>query len=452
MKRTQRTTSIARSAIGRVAATATMTLTLLAAARTASADITFEWVHVVDEGNAADSTGFGAVPYRYRIAKYEVTNDQYARFLDAVADSDPNQLWNPNMEIDRFGSDGSYIYGPPFADGDRPVHHVSFLNAMRFANWLHNGQPIGPQGPGTTEDGAYTIGNGLNETRSAGARFFIPSEDEWYKAAYYDPRPSAEGGPPGDDNYWSYPTRSDVAPTGTAPPGDVNSCNFDDAVGMTTDIGSYVSSLSFYNTFDQAGNLNEFTEAIIGGAFRGMRGGSYADTLPDVLGALFQDSILPDEESAVTGFRIAAAPGMEAIINCSGPYQGGDPVPFTVTLTNHRPVPFTSGVLIRLRFPGFPAESMILFEERLTFQPGQSITQAANLPTSTETVQGGYSLSIGATDPILGERGVSSFCNFNIVQVDRYPEKRQDRGDVAHFGASGSATKSGGWPNHRRTN
>ena len=70
---------------------------------------------------------------------------------------------------------------------NRPVNYVSFWDAARFANWLHNGQPTGPQGPGTTEGGAYhDVGNQTLFGRNAGAKFFIPTENEWYKAAYHD--------------------------------------------------------------------------------------------------------------------------------------------------------------------------------------------------------------------------------------------------------------------------
>ena len=108
---------------------------------------------------------------------------------------------------------------------------------MRFVNWLENGQ-----GSGATESGVYTISDGVSETRSASANFFIPSEDEWYKAAYYDPRSEAAGGPPGDDNYWLYPTQSDTAPTAVAPPGGANSANCNLAVGDTTDVGAYTNT------------------------------------------------------------------------------------------------------------------------------------------------------------------------------------------------------------------
>ena len=83
---------------------------------------------------------------------------------------------------------------------------MSFWDACRFCNWLHNGQ-----GDGDTEDGAYTLKgyrgtDGRKVKRNPGAKWFIPNEDEWYKAAYYDPQK------PGGPGYWDYPTRSDTKP------------------------------------------------------------------------------------------------------------------------------------------------------------------------------------------------------------------------------------------------
>src|SRR6185503_11673571 len=76
-----------------------------------------------------------------------------------------------------------------------------------FANWLHNGQPTGAQGSGTTEGGAYhDVGNQTLFGRNAGARFFIPTEDEWYKAAYHDKNAGLAA------IYFDYPTGADLAP------------------------------------------------------------------------------------------------------------------------------------------------------------------------------------------------------------------------------------------------
>jgi hypothetical protein len=69
-----------------------------------------------------------------------------------------------------------------------PVNMVTFYNALRFANWMNNGQ-----GSGDTETGAYTLlggtetpTNGNIVSRNPGATIVLTREDEWYKAAYYD--------------------------------------------------------------------------------------------------------------------------------------------------------------------------------------------------------------------------------------------------------------------------
>ena len=63
--------------------------------------VTIDLVPVGNPGNAADTrynaTGFGSVGYNYQIGKYEVAAGQYTEFLNAVADADPNRLYNTNM-------------------------------------------------------------------------------------------------------------------------------------------------------------------------------------------------------------------------------------------------------------------------------------------------------------------------------------------------------------------
>ena len=129
-----------------------------------------------------------------------------------MAKTDPHGLRSNNtMEtagcgIVRSGKNGGYTYRLPPELANVPVNHVSFWDACRFCNWLHNGQ-----GDGDTEDGAYTLkgyagADGREIRRNPGAKWFIPNEDEWYKAAYYDPQK------PGGPGYWDYPTRSDTPP------------------------------------------------------------------------------------------------------------------------------------------------------------------------------------------------------------------------------------------------
>ena len=140
--------------------------------------VTFDWATVGNAGNAADpETGFGAVSYNYAISKTEVTNAQYTAFLNAVDPTGTNALalYNGSMagnfggiELQAGNADGSK-YVAQAGREQNPVTFVSFFDAMRFTNWLHNGQ-----GSGDTETGAYTIGNGLNEVRSADAKLLDP--------------------------------------------------------------------------------------------------------------------------------------------------------------------------------------------------------------------------------------------------------------------------------------
>ncbi len=123
--------------------------------------VTIPTVLVDNAGNAGEvqSQGtFGGINYAYRIGTTEVTNAQYVEFLNAKAASDPLGLYETVMGvtdrggISRSGSDGSYTYATRPNMANKPVNYVSWYDAIRFANWLHNGQ-----GSGDTETGAYTL-------------------------------------------------------------------------------------------------------------------------------------------------------------------------------------------------------------------------------------------------------------------------------------------------------
>ncbi len=198
--------------------------------------VTIDMVTVGNPGNAPDTryiaAGVGSVDHVYWIGKYEVTAGQYTEFLNSVAKADPNALYNTNMavlankgcNIMRTGESPNFTYSVDADWANRPVNIVSFWDAVRFANWLHNGQPTGPQGPGTTEDGAYhNVGNDSLFGRNAGARYFIPNANEWYKAAFHDKTAGLAA------SYFDYPTRNNTAPgndaTETTNPG--NNANHD---------------------------------------------------------------------------------------------------------------------------------------------------------------------------------------------------------------------------------
>ncbi len=290
----------------------------------APAQITIPTVPVGDPGNAADTrafTGFGAVTYTYRIGTYEVTTGQYATFLNAVARTDTYGLYNAAMAvtspavggcgITRTGSSGSFTYAVDPAFANRPVNYVSFWDALRFANWLHNAQPIGPQNTSTTESGAYTLTPGgiaaNSVTRNPGWKWALTSASEWYKAAYY------KGGGPAA-GYWLYPTRSNTAPGRDLADAAGNNANCYAGSGpfpiaspyYTTPAGTFPNSPSPYGTFDQGGNVWEWNEAIFQGDFRFAWGSSF-DYGPENLRADFQSGSYfnPLGENWNTGFRVA---------------------------------------------------------------------------------------------------------------------------------------------------
>jgi formylglycine-generating enzyme required for sulfatase activity len=283
-------------------------LLLLLIASSASA-VSIDWTPIGNPGNACDPQPqgcFGAVAYSYRIGTYEVTNAQYAEFLNAKAASDPLGLYSPSMAlgfggITRSGVSGSFTYATIAGRGEMPVNDVTFYDTLRFANWMNNGQ-----GAGSTETGAYTLlggtaspSNGLGVTRNGGATIFLPSENEWYKAAYY----SAPG-----TGYFDYPAGSDTQTTCAAPTATANRANCLNAVGDLTPVGSYPGSVSPYGTLDQGGNVFEWNEAIdASGSFRGFRGGGFVGG-PLSLAASMRVDFGPSNQFEVVGFRLAMVP------------------------------------------------------------------------------------------------------------------------------------------------
>ena len=284
-------------------------------------------VVVGNPGNVGDapgncySAGCGAIDYVFQMGTYEVTNAQYAAFLNAVADADPNGLYNVNMDtearggITRSGGSGSYSYAVKSGRENNPVVFVSFWDAIRYANWLHNGEPTGAQGNATTEDGAYTItspavtANAV--TRNVGALYWVPSESEWQKAAYYESS---------DSSYWDYPMQTSLQPTSAPPPSTATAGNywagtyaltgsgsFNNSFNYLTDVGAYTSAVGPYGTFDQGGNVIEWTDSIssVTATYRVQRGGGWDDG-NSYMSASVPIHNVPTSETYDYGFRIAA--------------------------------------------------------------------------------------------------------------------------------------------------
>jgi formylglycine-generating enzyme required for sulfatase activity len=191
---------------------------------------------------------------------------------------------------------------------DKPVNYVSFYDSLRFTNWLNNGQ-----GSADTEAGAYTLlggtatpSNGTTVTRNLGASIFLPSENEWYKAAYYDGFSAT---------YFDYPTGTNTQTVCEAPTGTANRANCDglvsgdDAIDPdvdgVTDVGSFTGSASPFGTFDQGGNVSEWNEQIASGQ-RGLRGGSWFSGAASLAASDPFNGGNPTVQTDYFGFRVAS--------------------------------------------------------------------------------------------------------------------------------------------------
>jgi formylglycine-generating enzyme len=313
-----------------------MTAALVASVASVHADVfnmpngqtSISLVQVGDPGNVADTavmidgtTGYGSVGYNYSIDKYDVTMGQYTAFLNAVAKTDTYGLYNSDMAggggvtplyslgISQRGSSGNYSYSVTGSNpqaANMPVYSETWGDAARFCNWLQNGQPSGTEGTGTTETGAYTLNGDVlvfTESRNAGATYFIPNENEWYKAAYY-----SGGGT--NSAYYTYATKSNIAPNNslilaTTSTNDAN-YEFADPTNHLTPVGTFAASPGPYGTYDMGGDVFQWNEAIISG-LRCIRGGGWDANSSD-LASSYRDHIAfyASEEGSVVGFRVAS--------------------------------------------------------------------------------------------------------------------------------------------------
>ena len=272
------------------------------------ADLAIQMSTIGHPGNADDAPywdnlHYGGVGYVYQISTYEVTVAQYTEFLNAAAASDPYGLYNPYMMggmegsiIEQSGTDGRYTYAAVSGTENQPVRYVSFYDGLRLCNWMANGQ-----GNASTETGSYDMALGNWVTRGANATWVLPTEDEWYKSAYYDPV---------NDAYYDYPNGSDAVPsepTDGTTPRDMNFGNtpywqgnrYYTAIGETT-------GHSPYGVYDLGGNVQEWTETLSagGGDYRVTRGGTFASPASALSysGSITYD---PTVEDAGEGFRLA---------------------------------------------------------------------------------------------------------------------------------------------------
>jgi formylglycine-generating enzyme len=256
--------------------------------------INMEFVTIGNAGNAgeqsrlaqyADPTYYGGVDYAYQIGKYEVTENQW----DAVVAADRSDL------LDDAG----------YWSGNQPVASITWNQVAMFCNWLTSG---------SVRQGAYTVNssgavtgiNRDNAERIYGTVYVMPTENEWYKAAYYDP---SKGGTrvPG---YWDYPTKQDApnVPDGIDFAGDttfdaVCRDGYDQRHPNDVDNAGVPSA---YGTVGQGGNVDEWNETA-SGTLRRVRGGYWNCSSSCMQSSSHYQSV-PHGESFSFGFRVVCVP------------------------------------------------------------------------------------------------------------------------------------------------
>ncbi len=300
-------------------------LAIACASAQAPPDHGFNFITIGDVGNPdADPATYpipnfgpasGGVDYEYRIAKSKTNAGQWVEFVNAYYPY--HNIPNDPLRIQLLGFNVG-VTNPDAGPGEDPGAFIrrggadwattgSWNAAARFANWLHNGKVSEPW---AFETGAYDFTQSDFPARSADAKFWIPSLDEWNKAVYWDPDHSGAG----VGGYWMYPNSSDT-PLVPGPPGVGETPALDFPRG--TSLGQYSDVQTPWGLEDVSGHDFEFVEYREGAEFL-YSVGSNTSTLYETYDLLGGFTLSPDPNTDFPSmFRIASAipsPGAAALL------------------------------------------------------------------------------------------------------------------------------------------
>jgi len=252
------------------------------------------FVQISQTNNATDprtTNKYGAVPYEYRASIYEISQND-------ITKATAGGLSNVTA--------GTYL-------GDKPAANITWYEAAAFVNWLNtsSGKTAAYNLTFTTSwsmtlqnpTNAWTLG-GTNLYRNKNAHYFLPSENEWYKAAYYNPAGT---------NYFLYPTTSTNVPSPVASGTNANTAVYAQTVEQGPAAVNLAGGLSAYGTMGQGGNVWEWMETAADGTNttsdenRNLRGGTFALTADPMRSVEFR-SFGPASDNVTFGFRVASVP------------------------------------------------------------------------------------------------------------------------------------------------
>jgi formylglycine-generating enzyme required for sulfatase activity len=259
---------------------------------TSGNEFTIDFVSIGNTDNAADTTSYGAVPYEYRASIHEISQNA----------------------IDKATASGMANVTAGAWTGSQPAANITWYDAAAFVNFLNTSSgktaayDLSWSGAAWSmalwsSEQAWTAG-GTNLYRNKDAFYFLPSENEWYKAAYYNAAGS---------NYFVYPTGSDTAPTAVASGTNSGSAVYNNAASVPAIVGS-AGGLSPYGTMGQGGNVWELNESAYAGTnsspseARALRGGDWTYSEFFLRSSSRVDFLAPSQAVDFVGFRVASVP------------------------------------------------------------------------------------------------------------------------------------------------
>jgi hypothetical protein len=273
---------------------------------------TIDFVNIGNAGNANDagvggglySSSYGGVPYAYRMGTFEIAQDA----------------------ITKAAASGVLNLGGGTWSATQPMAVISWFRAAAFVNYLNTstGRPAAYQLNGTntvltlwTSGQAWQAG-GENLYRNKDAYYFLPNENEWYKAAYHKNDGVTA-------NYWDYATGSNNIPDGIDFSGDTafdavfNQDHNQESPNAVTNVGL----ASAYGTMGQNGNVFEWSESAFDGIndssseSRAYRGGNWSYSEFDLRSSV-RHGFSPSISSNDLGFRVASVPEPSStVLMCS---------------------------------------------------------------------------------------------------------------------------------------
>ena len=257
---------------------------------TSGNEFTIDFVDIGNTGNTADTTSYGAVPYEYRASIYEISQNAITKATASGMSNVTAGAWSNNQPAANISwyAAAAFVNFLNTNSGKTAAYNLSFTTNWSMDLW--------------SSEQAWTAG-GTNLYRNKDAYYFLPSENEWYKAAYYN----AAG-----TNYFLYPTASSGVPTAVASGTNPETAVYNNAASVPAIVAS-AGGLSPYGTMGQGGNIFEWNESAFDGTNssasenRALRGGSWINVESRLRSSRrFDDG--PSLEDFNIGFRVASVP------------------------------------------------------------------------------------------------------------------------------------------------